>query len=84
MNSKELLNVEKCVTRQNLQLAADICLVAGLISIIGSIVTWFAQSKSKSTDPAHAERFGIFVGLWVPSFLILANLLSRKADQLER
>jgi hypothetical protein len=28
------------------------------------------------------ERFGIFIGLWVPSFFILSNRLSRKADEL--
>ena len=32
-------------------------------------------------DRAHAERFGIFIGLWVPSLLILSNRLSRLAEE---
>jgi hypothetical protein len=34
-------------------------------------------------DKFYGERFGIFIGLWVPSFFILSNRLSRKADELE-
>tara|TARA_Y100000816_G_scaffold276710_1_gene246162 strand:- start:209 stop:313 length:105 start_codon:yes stop_codon:yes gene_type:complete len=25
------------------------------------------------SDPAHAERFGIFVGLWAPTLMAMAN-----------
>ncbi len=37
-----------------------------------------------SDDPmekAHAERFGIFVGLWAPTLLILSNRFDRYADK---
>lgn len=44
------------------------CLALGLMSIVASIAIWFFLSTE---DPAHAERFGIFVGLWAPTFLIL-------------
>jgi hypothetical protein len=27
---------------------------------------------------AHAERFGIYVGLWAPTLLILSSILDRK------
>ena len=30
---------------------------------------------------AHAERFGIFVGLWAPTFFILSNRFDRYADK---
>jgi hypothetical protein len=43
-----------------------------MFSIVGSIAIWFL---AKSPDPAHGERFGIFVGLWAPTFLILSNKL---------
>jgi hypothetical protein len=46
--------------------------LAGFLSIAASIGIWFFY---KSADPAHAERFGIFVGLWAPTFLILSHLL---------
>jgi len=64
----------------NLKLLSDICLYAGFISIVGSILAWFTASKE---DRAYGERFGIFIGLWVPSFFILSNRLSRKAEELE-
>lgn len=42
---------------------------ASLISVVASIAIWVAASG----DPAHAERFGIFVGLWAPTLMGLAN-----------
>lgn len=66
--------------KDNLRLASDICLYAGFISIVASVLAWFTASRE---DRAYGERFGIFIGLWVPSFFILSNRLSRKADELE-
>jgi len=65
--------------KENMKLASDICLYLGFLSIILSIVTWFTASRE---NRAYGERFGIFIGLWVPSFFILSNRLSRKADEL--
>lgn len=67
-------------TKDNLRLLSDICLYAGFLSILASIVTWFTASRE---NRAYGERFGIFIGLWVPSFFILSNRLSRLADELE-
>jgi len=66
-------------TKENLKLVSDICLYLGFVSIIASIATWFTASRE---NRACGERFGIFIGLWVPSFFILSNRLSRKADEL--
>ena len=44
------------------------------------MATWFTASRE---NRAYGERFGIFIGLWVPSFFILSNRLSRKADELD-
>ncbi|MBV8141174.1 MAG: hypothetical protein JO279_04235 [Verrucomicrobia bacterium] len=62
----------------NLKHLSDVSLIAGLLSIVASIATWISR---KDDDRAHAERFGIFIGLWVPSFLILSNRLSRLAEE---
>jgi Cu(I)/Ag(I) efflux system membrane protein CusA/SilA len=43
----------------------------GFASIFASIATW--RGAKKSGDAAHAERFGIFVGLWAPTFFALAS-----------
>ncbi|MEC8977601.1 MAG: hypothetical protein VYC40_01660 [Pseudomonadota bacterium] len=44
-------------------------LIASLASVVASIGVWM----SVDGDPAHAERFGIFVGLWAPTLMGLAN-----------
>lgn len=47
-----------------------ICFYLGFVSIAASIAIWFF---SKEPDTSHGERFGIFVGLWAPTFFALAN-----------
>ena len=49
---------------------SDVCFTASLVSVIVSILTWVFASQA---DPAHAERFGIFIGLWAPTLMGLAN-----------
>ncbi len=72
--------VTNSVNADNLRLVSDVCLYLGFVSILASIITWFTASRE---NRAYGERFGIFIGLWVPSFFILSNRLSRKADELE-
>jgi hypothetical protein len=57
-------------------LLSKICFVLGFASIIGSIVIWYTTGGEQPEIQAHAERFGIFVGLWAPTFLILSGLLN--------
>lgn len=49
------------------------CFVLGFVSIIASIGFWYV---AKEPDLAHGERFGIFVGLWAPTFFILSDRFS--------
>jgi len=57
---------------------STICFVLGFVSIIASIGIWFFY---KGGDAAHAERFGIFIGLWAPTFLILSDRLLSKVGR---
>jgi hypothetical protein len=57
-------------------ISSDVLHVAALASIGGSILTWRA-AKAKG-DPAHAERFGIFIGLWAPTFFALADAVKQQ------
>jgi hypothetical protein len=41
-------------------------------SILGSIAVWAIRTGK---DQAHAERFGIFIGLWAPTFMIIGSQL---------
>jgi len=61
---------------------SNLCFILGFVSILGSIGIWYFYAQGP-TDPeslAHAERFGIFVGLWAPTFFILSNRFDRYAS----
>jgi hypothetical protein len=64
-----------------LRTLSDGCFLAGFASIAASVAIWAIQRKE--TETAHAERFGIFVGLWAPTFFILSNRFERYADRAE-
>lgn len=66
---------------EHLKLLSKICFVLGFASIIGSIAIWFLTGGTTPESLAHAERFGIFVGLWAPTFLILSNRFDRYAER---
>ena len=53
---------------------ALVLVALGLISILGSIVIWNIKKGETAEEKAHAERFGIFIGLWAPTFFALAVL----------
>jgi len=57
------------------------CFLAGLTSIVLSIGIWWFLDRDTPEAQAHAERFGIFVGLWAPTLLILSNRFDRFADK---
>jgi hypothetical protein len=60
---------------------STICFLAGLLSIVGSIAVWWFLDRDTPEAAAHAERFGIFIGLWAPTLLILSNRFDRYADK---
>lgn len=60
-------------------ITSELAYAAGLVSIGLSIAAW-ATSRAKEDAPAaKAERWGIFVGLWAPTFMALGNAL--KVDE---
>ena len=63
------------------KLLSHACFVLGFASIIGSIAIWYLTGGSDSNSQEHAERFGIFVGLWAPTFFILSNRFDRYAEK---
>ena len=54
----------------NKQQLSNVCYVASLVSVAVSIATWIFISPD---DPAHGERFALFIGLWAPTLMGLAN-----------
>ena len=65
-----------------LKLLSNLCFILGFASILGSIAIWFFTGGTAIDTQAHAERFGIFVGLWAPTFFILSNRFDRYAEKL--
>ncbi len=64
-----------------LKLLSKLCFILGFVSIIGSIAIWFLTGGTEAETKAHAERFGIFVGLWAPTFFILSSRFDRFAQK---
>jgi len=60
---------------------STICFQGGMLSIVLSIAIWWLFKGDTPEDAAYAERFGIFVGLWAPTLLILSNRFDRFADK---
>ena len=60
------------MTTENSQYS-EICFWASLVSVAASIATWTLMGG----DSAHAERFGIFIGLWAPTLMGLSNYYKR-------
>ena len=63
------------------RLLSTLCFQGGLLSIILSIWIWWYLDGEDPEKKAHAERFGIFIGLWAPTLLILSNRFDRFADK---
>ena len=60
---------------------SNLCFQLGVLSIGASIAIWWFKMGETPEAVAHAERFGIFVGLWAPTLLILSNRFDRYADK---
>jgi hypothetical protein len=60
--------------------SAEYSYAAGFLSVAASIAIWNAK---RGVSASHAERFGIFVGLWAPTFFAIGNGLQMIADRKE-
>ncbi len=61
-----------------IRVLGNVCFVSGFASVLASIGIWFLM---KEPDAAHGERFGIFVGLWAPTFFALSGRLDQYAER---
>ena len=69
------------MNKNQFELMSFICLVLGFVSIAASIAIWYLTGGKTPELQAYSERFGIFVGLWAPTFMILSNRFDRYAKQ---
>lgn len=47
----------------------------GFTSIAASVAAWYTEKGDDHDENAHAERTGIFIGLWPQTFFALAMIL---------
>jgi hypothetical protein len=53
---------------------------AGIASIGLSIASWFTSRNLESKGIARADRWGIFVGQWAPTFFALGNAMRMEEE----
>lgn len=54
---------------------AEYAYLAGTASIGLSVISWFTSKKQESAGIDRADRWGIFVGQWAPTFFTIGNAL---------
>jgi hypothetical protein len=64
---------------RGLGLTSDVAYLASVLSIGASIAAWTASSRMEDAPGEKADRWGIYVGLWAPTFMALGNAL--KVDE---
>jgi hypothetical protein len=64
---------------RGLGITSDVAYLASVLSIGASIAAWTASSRMEDAPGEKADRWGIYVGLWAPTFMALGNAL--KVDE---
>lgn len=54
-------------------LRAEHCYVAGVLSIGVAVASWLTSKKLENAGIARADRWGIFIGEWAPTFFAMGN-----------
>ncbi len=81
LNSSPKHQPKQPMKKPQLKQLSNFCLILGFASIAVSIAVWYLNGGPAPEAQAHAERFGIFVGLWAPTFFILSNRFDRYAEK---
>jgi len=54
-------------------LRAEHCYIAGMASIGISFASWVLSKKLERAGVDRADRWGIFIGEWAPTFFAMGN-----------
>ncbi len=60
---------------RSLGVNSDVAYLAGMLSIGASIAAWTLSSRMENAPGEKADRWGIYVGLWAPTFMALGNAI---------
>ena len=64
---------------RGLGITSEAAYLAGILSIGASVAAWTASARMEDAPRDRADRWGIYVGLWAPTFMALGNAL--KVDE---
>lgn len=62
-------------TLHNAGMTSEMAYTAAFVSIGLSVVSWWTSKNTESAGIDRADRWGIFVGQWAPTFFGLGNAL---------
>ncbi len=54
--------------------------IAGFASVLLAVGSWKASRRRSTDSKSQSDRWGIFVGLWAPTFFAIGLALSTKED----
>lgn len=57
-------------------LRSEHCYIGGFASIAASYVAWAVSAQVEGTTNERADRWGIFVGHWAPTFFTIGLALA--------
>ena len=60
---------------RSLGITSDVAYLAALTSIGGSVAAWAASRRMEDAPGEKADRWGIYVGLWAPTFMAIGNAI---------
>lgn len=64
---------------RDLGVTSDVAYLAAVASIGASVAAWAASRAMEDAPREKAGRWGIYVGLWAPTFMALGNAI--KVDE---
>ena len=60
---------------RSLGITSDVAYLAALTSIGASVAAWAASRRMEDAPGEKADRWGIYVGLWAPTFMAIGNAI---------
>jgi hypothetical protein len=57
----------------NMGLKAEHCYAAGMFSVGLAFTSWMISKKLERSGIERADRWGIFIGEWAPTFFAMGN-----------
>ena len=60
---------------RTLGITSDVAYLAGFLSIGASVAAWTLSRNNEQAPGEKADRWGIYVGLWAPTFMAMGNAI---------